>query len=918
MPLDEYRRKRDFASTPEPRGGDAVAVAEAQPALGFPGWSALPAGHRFCVQMHRATRLHFDLRLEHSGVLLSWAVPRGPTLDPAEKRLAVHVEDHPIEYGEFEGVIPSGYGAGTVMLWDAGTFRWERESAADADASLRKGDVKFSLDGVKLHGEFALIRTGGRRRGSAAPVLGSDEEKSWLLIKKRDDAVVPGMNASDLDWSVKSGRSLAQIRLGEAPRSSFAVAGDGADGASVTDGLRRIIESSPEAALPTRLAPMQAMSVDAPFTRQGWVFEMKYDGVRALATKSRGRVSLRGRKGRDETGRYPEVAALASALRLDEALVDGELVSLDEGGHPSFERLQQRINLGDVRQVERAIARVPVTYVIFDLLAANGHDLRQLPLVERKRALRLALRDTAEVRYADHVETDGEALFAAIRQQELEGMVAKRASSVYEAGRRSGAWLKVKAWNEQDCVVCGYTGGRGGRGALGALILGVYVDATLTHAGQVGSGLSGATAKALLARLGELRAGDSPLSPAPVTDQPATWVRPELVCTVRYADWTSAGTLRHPTYRGIRDDVDPRDCVRDIPVTVSSAIAADPPAPPPMPATATAARMSRSRQQRPQPGIRDGDDRAVLPDTTEALEQLVGMQRDGPWDIAGRTLRLTNLDKLLWPEGITKRDMIAYYVRMAPLLLPHLRDRPLGMQVFPDGIEGKHFWRKRIPDHAPKWMRSWEWRGDRAVTYIVVEEVATLAWLANSAVIDLHPWHSRIDAPEQPDWAVFDLDPFPPATFADVVLIARLVKSALDHYALRSVAKVSGQTGLQIYVPLRRGPDYARVRGWVEEVSRAIGRVVPDKVSWEWEVARRTGRLRLDYTQNVLGKTLAAPYSLRPAPGAPVSTPIAWEELDESALRPDAWTIHTIENRVRTIGDLFATALDGDQDLPEA
>jgi bifunctional non-homologous end joining protein LigD len=255
---------------------------------------------------------------------------------------------------------------------------------------------------------------------------------------------------------------------------------------------------------------------------------------------------------------------------------------------------------------------------------------------------------------------------------------------------------------------------------------------------------------------------------------------------------------------------------------------------------------------------------------------------------------------------------------MAPLLLPHLRDRPLGMQVFPDGIEGKHFWRKRIPDHAPKWMRSWEWRGDKAVTYIVVEEVATLAWLANSAVIDLHPWHSRIDAPEQPDWAVFDLDPFPPATFADVVLIARLVKSALDHYALRSVAKVSGQTGLQIYVPLRRGPDYARVRGWVEEVSRAIGRVVPDKVSWEWEVARRTGRLRLDYTQNVLGKTLAAPYSLRPAPGAPVSTPIAWEELDESVLRPDAWTIHTIENRVRTTGDLFATALDGDQDLPEA
>jgi len=354
--------------------------------------------------------------------------------------------------------------------------------------------------------------------------------------------------------------------------------------------------------------------------------------------------------------------------------------------------------------------------------------------------------------------------------------------------------------------------------------------------------------------------------------------------------------MRHPTLRVLRDDLRPQDCVR---TTEKVRAPAQP----------------SSRRKRQQSS--DGNGALAEAGTEEALQRLSAMRRDGRWEIAGRTLKLTNLDKPLWPHGITKRDMIAYYVRMAPVLLPHLRNRPLGMQVFPDGIEGKHFWRKRIPDHAPDWIRTWHWSGDHSeVTYVVVEETATLAWIANSAVIDLHPWHSRLDAPEQPDWAVFDLDPFPPATFEDVVVVARLVKTALDHFGLRSLPKLSGQTGLQVYVPLRRGPDYATVRRWVEEVCRAIGQVIPDKVSWEWEVARRTGRLRLDYTQNVLGKTLATPYSLRPVPGAPVSAPIRWEELDDPGLRPDRYTIATIEARLAAVGDLFLGVLDGDQDLP--
>ena len=904
MPLEEYRRKRDFSRTPEPRGGEGVGPAAPAPAeRGFPGWSNLPAGRRFCVQMHRATRLHFDFRLEHDGVLLSWAVPKGPTLDPEPKRYAVHVEDHPIEYGDFEGVIPSGYGAGTVELWDAGSYEWVKETAADAEGSLRRGDLKLRIDGQKLRGEFALVRMGGRgrggrRRGAEVPEPTVEEDRDWLLIKKRDEFAVPGFEAGALDWSVKTGRSLAEI--------AATVDGDTWDSAGLHPGTTRepadrplaeVLATTPERRLPTALGPMLAVPVAEPFSRPGWLFEIKYDGVRALATLRDGEVRLRGRRGRDESGRYPEIRdALPRALRATEAVVDGEIVALDPEGRPSFERLQSRINVTGARQVALAAAETPASLVVFDLLHLDGHDLRDLPLRLRKRLLRDLLTESAEVRYADHLEDDGEALFTAIGQQGLEGMVGKRGDSRYEGGRRSPAWLKVKAWNEQDCVVCGLTAGRGGRtGSVGSLVLGVYDGGHLVHAGQAGSGLDERMIGELHRRLDPLRLDHSPFEPAPVIPQEVTWVRPELVCAVRFTEWTSAGTLRHPVFRGLRPDLRPEDCVRERPFApaevVTDAVAAPP------------AAAATTRQD--------------AGGTEEALERLRGLSGDAPWEIAGRRLRLTNLDKVYWPEdGYTKRDMIEHYVRLAPVLLPHLRDRPLGMQIFPDGIHGKHFWRKRLPDHAPSWIRRWTWHGEREVTYVIVEEVATLAWIANSGAIDLHPWHSRVDTPDRPDWAVFDLDPFEPATFDDVREVARLVKAALDHLGLRGLPKTSGQTGLQIYVPLRRGPDYAAVRGWVEEVGRVIGQVLPERISWEWSVARRSGRIRIDYTQNIIGKTLAVPYSLRPAPGAPVSTPITWEELDDPALRPDGWTIRTIGRRLAEVGDLFAPVLEGGQDLP--
>jgi bifunctional non-homologous end joining protein LigD len=929
--LEEYRRKRDFKRTPEPSGDPAGRADQERSA-----WDLLPHGHRFCVQKHRATRMHFDFRLERDGVLLSWAIPRGPTLDPAKKRLAVQTEDHPIDYGEFEGVIPSGYGAGTVMLWDIGTFEWIKESAADYERSLKAGDLKFRLQGAMLSGEFALIHIGerGRQYGGS-----SDGTKNWLMLKKRDASVVEGFEAIDLDVSVKTGRSLAEIasEAGGDPREMRRARGRGAPA-----------PSSPAAEggePPPAPSPMLATPVDKPFSQEGWMFELKYDGIRAMVSVAGGAIRITGRRGGDETSRYPEASAIRAGIRARQAIVDGELVVLDPDGRPSFERLQQRINVNREVDVRRVAAEHSVTYVAFDLLQLEGRDLLATELRIRKKTLRDTIVDSPHILFAEHVERDGVALFEEARKSGIEGIVGKRADSPYRPGMRTSDWVKIKSWRSQSCVIVGYTAGRGRRAnQLGALILAIFDAGRLVHCGQVGTGFDDKTLRDIRERLRPLIVDASPLDPVPKTSEPATWVKPELVCEVRFSEWTREGMLRHPAFRTLRLDQRIDDTFRELVPAAqfpfgdaggsATGMSGDEDASPSSKddkpqetrrgggegtprrqAPGTRARMSQSEETKREGG--EGPPRRQDPDITSSLEKLKTLHGNAHWEIGGRRLPLTNLDKVLWPaDGLTKRDMIDYYVRMADYMLPYLRERPLSMQVFPDGIDGKSFWRKDKPTHAPAWIDSWTYHGERTKTYIVVNEIATLAWVANAGVIDLHPWHSRIDQPNQPDWAVFDLDPFEPATFRDVIDIAKLVKAALDHYAMHGVVKTSGQTGLQIYVPIRRRPDYTAVRNWVEEVGRAIDQAAPGRVSWEWAVAKRTGRIRIDYTQNIINKTLAAPYSLRPAPGAPVSTPIAWEELDDPELRPDRWTIASIATRVAEKGDLFAPALHADQDLP--
>ncbi len=924
--LEEYRRKRDFKQTPEPSGQPIRRAATERSA-----WEQLPHGSRFCVQKHRATRMHFDFRLEHDGVLLSWAVPRGPSLDPAKKRLAVQTEDHPIDYGEFEGVIPSGYGAGTVMLWDIGTFEWVKESAEDFDRSRIAGDIKFRLQGTKLAGEFALVHIGerGRRYGGS-----SDDDKNWLMIKKRDAAVVEGFEAIDIDVSVKTGRSLAEIAAegGGDPREMRRAARARTTPSGAAPGV------APQA-LAQAPPPMLATPVDHPFSRDGWFFELKYDGIRAMVSVADDLVRITGRRGGDETVHYPEAQAIRAGIRARQAIVDGELAVLDADGRPSFERMQQRINVTRETDVRRVAAEHPVTFIAFDLLELEGRDLLSTELRIRKKTLRETIVDSPHILFAAHVERDGTSLFEVARGSGIEGIVGKRADSLYRPGIRSPDWVKIKSWLGQSCVIVGYTAGRGRRlNQLGALILAVLDGTRLVHCGQVGTGFDEKTLRDLRDRLRPLEVKTCPLDVTPKTSEPATWVKPEVVCEVRFAGWTRDGILRHPAYRTLRPDQRPEDCTREIPIDPARLpTATDPPKnPPPKSDEAEKGPRPRRRQRSvlepvsasTRPGGAagssattggEGPPRRQDPDESAALNTLKTLHKNAHWEIAGRRLPLTNLDKVLWPaDGITKRDMIEYYVRMAPYMLPYLRDRPLSMQVFPDGIEGKSFWRKDKPAHAPAWIESWTYHGEKTKTYIVVNEVATLAWVANAGVIDLHPWHSRFDAPNEPDWAVFDLDPFEPATFQEVVDIARLVKAALDHYGMHGVVKTSGQTGLQIYVPVRRGPEYSAVRHWVEEVGRAIDQAAPGRVSWEWSVAKRTGRIRIDYTQNIINKTLAAPYSLRPAPGAPVSTPIAWDELDDPDLRPDRWNIATIAQRVAAKGDLFAPVLNADQDLPSA
>ncbi|HEV2423914.1 MAG TPA: DNA ligase D [Terriglobia bacterium] len=864
--LKEYHRKRQFEATPEPRGS-------------IPSEGGARA--RFVVQKHDATRLHYDFRLEIDGVLKSWAVPKGPSLNPADKRLAMETEDHPLDYASFEGVIPKGnYGAGPVMVWDAGFF----EPTGDVHAMLQKGDLKFTLHGEKLKGEFALVRIKSPQDPKGKP---------WLLLKHRDEAADPHWRIDQHDGSVATGRTLQEIETG-------IVASGGRDplDPATLDGARR-------GELPAEVRPMLATLVDKPFSDPDWLFEVKWDGVRALAWIRDGKLELRSRTSRPVTSVYPELQRLPEHLTAHTLLLDGEIVALDSSGRSDFGRLQNRMNVA--RPSPELVRGTPVIFYLFDILYCDGYDLRQVPLIDRKEFLRALLGENGtSFRYSDHFLEQGKELFEAARAQHLEGILAKYTRSFYSE-TRSTNWLKIKILQDVYAVVGGYTEPRRSREFFGALLLGLYRGESLEFIGGVGTGFDQDRLKAIYDRIKPLGTKDSPFSVTPKTSEPSHWLKPSLVAKVKFSNWTHDGHLRAPVFLGL-EDRPPEDCrFEDERAASSAGVRAEVrETPAPSPGKAASARQV--------PGVSGGSDveHELLENKAESLSL----------DFGGKRVKLTHLNKVYFPEsGYTKRLLLAYYARVAPFMLPFLQDRPLVLRRYPDGIQGEAFFQKEVGRGVPEWIDTAtvysEERGAE-MQYFVANDLAALLYLTNLGCIDHNPWSSRRGDLDHPDYVFFDLDPSDGTDFSAVVEVGKAVLDVLKHTSLKVYLKTSGATGLHIYIPLQRGYTYEQVRTFGAIVGRLAAAKVPDLVTHERIVAKRkAGTVLIDAEQNAYGRPLATVYSARAFPQAPVSAPISPRELQPS-LKPADLNIKTLPAQLKKRQALWADFWESPQDLAPA
>jgi bifunctional non-homologous end joining protein LigD len=818
MSLKKYVEKRKFSQTPEPAPG------EQKPA----------SSHtlQFCVQRHHASHLHYDLRLEVDGALKSWAVPKGPTLDPEIKRLAMMVEDHPMDYGGFEGVIPKGnYGAGSVMLWDRGTY--ELLGDAPADQQLARGDFKFRLAGKKLAGEFAIVRT---KRGKG---------NEWLLIKKKDAAARPGWDPEDHAESVLTGRTQEEIARELAPTSH-------ASGHSLA-----MPPEAKKAPIPKLITPMLAMlGKGAPSSDKDWLYEIKWDGVRALCFLDSGKLRLVSRKGDSIDKQYPELSVLPHHIQASQAVIDGEIAALDPQGRPSFELLQHRINVVEPSAIARLARAHPVVFCAFDLLYLDGHDLRAVPLIERKKLLESIVQPGDVVRYSDHFVAAGPELLAAAEQQGLEGIVGKRASSHY-VSRRTSDWVKWKVANTSDFVICGFTPGE--RDGLGALVLGSNDEGKLKWAGNVGTGFDAAMVRTLQQKLEPLITKTSPLPPSKDLPKKVTWVKPELICEVKFANWTEEGRLRAPVFLGLRTDIDP-------------------------PTPARPALLDASAKE------------AIL-------------------TIDAHRLKFTNLDKLFYPQdGYRKRDLLNYYDAVAPLLLPHLKDRPLSLKRYPNGIDKPFFFQKQIAESFPNWLHT---EVADEIEYVIGDDRATLLYLVNLGCIDHNPWMSRIGSLEHPDYLLIDLDPHE-CGYDRIVEAALWARGWLDKIGLESFPKTTGGDGMHIFVPLEPVYTYEQVRTFAQGLAALGAAERPDLFTTPRAVSKREkGKVYFDWQQIAEGKTISAPYVLRAYPGAPVATPLSWNEVTPR-LRPEQFHLGNALERFARVGDLFEGVLSRPQRIEKA
>jgi bifunctional non-homologous end joining protein LigD len=798
--LDRYRAKRDFGSTPEPAGADAAA----------------PGAARFVVQEHHATRLHWDLRLEHEGALASWAIPNGIPPDPADNRLAVRTEDHPLEYLDFHGEIPAGeYGAGTMRIWDRGTF----------DTHLwNEHKVEVTFHGERLSGRYGLFPIGRGEPGGR----GDHSTQDWM-IHRMEPPADPGREP-----------------------------------------------------MPERILPMLAGAGTLPRDESRWSFEVKWDGVRAIAYIKPGRLRLESRNLNEITDAYPELRGILRDLGMRDAVLDGEIIAFDAEGRPSFERLQRRMHVTAPSAVRRLAASTPVVYAIFDLLYLDGRSLMALPYEQRRARLEgLELGGPAWRVPAVHAG-QGTRLLQATAAQGLEGIVAKRLDARYEPGRRTGAWVKIKHTLRQELVIGGWVPGEGRRtDRIGALLMGHWEGAgaarTLRYAGRVGTGFTERTLEQLAARLGPLRRPDPPFDPVPKLPRNAVFVAPDVVAEIEFREWTSERVMRAPSYKGLRDDKPAVDVTRERPST------ADPASP-------------------------------------EALFDELQRLPDGSLTVLadGRQLKISNWDKVLFPAtGFTKGDLISYYARIAPAVLPHLRDRPLTLKRYPNGVDAPHFYEKQSPSHRPDWVAT---ARIGSVQYTLAQDRPTLIWLANLADVELHTSLALADQTERPTILVFDLDPGPPASIVECSEVALVLRGLFAALGLESVAKTSGSKGMQIYVPLNDDATYAQTKPFARRIAELLEQRLPELVVSRMTKRLRPGKVLVDWSQNDAHKTTVTVYSVRARERPTVSAPVSWEEaqrcLDEHDPGLLSFETDEVLDRVARDGDPFAMLLSTRQRLP--
>jgi bifunctional non-homologous end joining protein LigD len=891
MALERYREKRDFKITPEPSGR---VIPRPRRALAF------------VIQKHAASHLHYDFRLELNGVLLSWAVPKGPSLDPADKRLAMHVEDHPIEYGSFEGIIPAKqYGAGTVLLWDRGTWI----PKGDPVAGYAKGHLKFELEGEKLNGGWTLVKTHGSKYG------GKSGDKAWLLIKESDAFAQRGADArivDDAPESVLSGRSLediaeerehvwhsnksvaANVRAGAVSKAKPAVSKvkpspvkprKGAEAPSAIVGAR-------VAKLPTSLSPMLATLVDAIPTGDEWLHEIKFDGYRMLCRIDQGKVTIFSRNGKEWTAALGRVAEAVGELGLKSAWLDGEVTVVDDRGRTSFQALQNALS-------DPAGERL--VYFVFDVLYLDGYDLQGVSLSERKRLLRSLIPKTAsKVRFSVDVPGSGAEFFKQACALGLEGAVSKRAASTYRGGMRTRDWIKVKCGQRQEMVIGGFTDPQGSRSGFGALLLGVYEpDGKLRYSGKVGTGFNDQILASLRRKLDALAQSASSFvnPPRGFEAKGVHWVKPKLVAEIAFTEWTQDGTLRHPSFQGLREDKSAADVVRERPVHEVD-----------MKPAKSATKPSKSTVKPGPPAQRE-----VAANSTKTKASAETSDT-----VAG--VKLSHPEKLLYPESkFAKQDLARYYENIGDWILPHLRERPLSLVRCPDGWNGECFYQKHASKSVnPAVTRVEVPEGSGKATYMAANSLAALIALVQWGVLELHPWGSRKPRLDRPDRLIFDFDPDDAVKWDELVAAVGVLRTLLGDLGLTGFLKTTGGKGLHVVVPIRATLDWEQAKGFTKAIADLMARTFPDRFLAVMSKSRRKGKIFIDYLRNASGATAIAPYSLRARANAPVATPIGWDELTED-VRFDHFNLRTVPPRLSALkSDPWADFLTVRQSIDKA